>query len=147
MIGRTRRLLEANSLVLYPHLAIAAILNFGDEMFHPYREGYSTLPCLKKIEPADVFQHASVDRTRIAMDKMEAMKEQTCFVEHDMDPAIYKDVCDFIVYNHSWLLWKSDDFRRLGGLIPEDIIVHRLADDRDWMAAGHICFPSGWRPE
>lgn len=40
----------------------------------------------------------------------------------------------------------TDALDALACQIPEDLAVMRLEDGRNWLAAAHVCLPSGWAP-
>lgn len=116
-------------------------------MYHAYQHGYSVLPRLRKLGSGRVFQITANERERDLRAKEAAIRHQTCFVEHQMTAEIYKAVCKFVVERYPSRLEEPHTFENLAMQIQEDLIVHRLLADVDWMAAGHVCFPSGWRPE
>ena len=62
-------------------------------------------------------------------------------------PEIYAAVCGFLVEHYPTPLELPHDFRSIAMQIREDLVIHRLDETRDWMAVGHVCSPSGWRPE
>ncbi len=39
------------------------------------------------------------------------------------------------------------NFCELGKQIQEDIVIHKVTDDADWLSCCHVSFPSGWEPE
>jgi len=106
---------------------------------HPYQKGYSVLPALNKLEESPFLKNKNLTRAR-----QEATKTQNVFFEHDINEEIYSPICQYIAKETEQEL-KS--FPELAYHLAEDVIIHRILDNRDWMAAGHICFPSGWWPE
>ena len=117
------------------------------EMYHAYEQGYSVLPRLRKLGSGPVFELTAHDLHRYLAAKQEAVRCQTCLLEHEMTPELYDVVCDFVVGRYPGPLRKPHTFANVAMQIQEDLIVHRLDEDRDWMAAGHISFPSHWLPE
>ena len=113
-------------------------------MYHAYKSGYSLLPQLKKINKKHIFQ-LSPERDRFLNQKQISIKSQKCFLEHNMTNEIYKDVCGFIIENYPIPVY--GEFPDLCMQIQEDIAIHRISDTTDWLAATHICYPSGWSPE
>ena len=116
-------------------------------MYHAYEHGYSVLPRLRKLGSGPVFELTPHDLPRYLQAKHEAVRSQTCFLEHDMSAEIYDTVCGFVVRHYPGPLQEPHTFANLAMQVQEDLIIHRLDDRRDWMAAGHICFPSHWLPE
>jgi hypothetical protein len=116
-------------------------------MYHEvYKKGYSVLPQLSRITVDKVFEVTLKDQMQFLEAKREATKFQTTFAEHEMDDDIYETVCRFIVEQYPIRLNEPFTFSNIAMQIQEDIAIHRLSDDRDWLAATHICFPSGWNP-
>jgi hypothetical protein len=116
-------------------------------MYHEtYKKGYSVLPQLSRITVDKVFEVTLKDQMQFLEAKREAVKLQTAFAEHDMDDDIYETICRFIVEQYPIRLNEPFTFSNIAMQIQEDIAIHRLSDDRDWLAAAHICFPSGWNP-
>jgi len=120
-------------------------------MYHAYKNGYSVLPQLGKLGQGKPFQVTLYDVDRFLSEKREAIQHQTCFVEDGMTDELYKVVCDYIIDTYPIPLFAHqvrprDIFGELAMQIQEDLVIHRLSDDRDWMAAGYVCFPSGWNP-
>lgn len=105
---------------------------------------YSILPQLRKITVAGIFEPTTNPALYLAA-KANARLSQQCFFEQDCSPETYGAVCDFAAAFHP--LRPAGTFAEIAESIPEDLIIHRLSDDSDWMAAGHISFPSGWWPE
>ena len=116
-------------------------------MYHAYKNGYSVLPQLSRLGEGKVFQITLNDQMQFLEAKREAIKTQTCFCEHEMQNDIYDAVCSYIVENYPFGLQEPHTFSNIAMQIQEDIAIHRLGDDRDWLAATHICFPSGWLPD
>lgn len=115
-------------------------------MFHPYKSGYSLLPQLKKVSQDNVFLPSS-DKSRFLEQKKLSLQTQKCFLEHQMDDSVYDAACQFIVKNYPDKLDEPYNFCNLAIQIQEDLAIHRISDDSDWLAATHICYPSGWSPE
>ena len=115
-------------------------------MYHVYKDGYSVLPKLKKLGNDKIFE-VTQDYDFFISEKEKAIEEQICFAERDMDQAIYDDVCKFIVDEYPIKLEEPYTFDNIGMQIQDDIVIHRIKDDKDWLAAAFVCFPSVWRVE
>lgn len=118
--------------------------------YHPYIDGYSVQPRLNKIGDENVF--CIDDKYDEYMElKQDAVKLQACFLEHDIDDSVYQVICQYIVdqveKEFPGHLQGPSNFAALAMQLQEDLVLHRLDSDRDWMAACHLCFPSGWFPE
>ncbi len=113
-------------------------------MFHAYLEGYSVLPKLKKLT-GNIFQ--SHDLEKFLAEKQTAMETQKCQLEYNMSPEIYEAAISFIREHCPHQLVGPYTFGNLAMQVCEDLIIHRLDETTDWLAATHVCFPSGWRPE
>lgn len=113
-------------------------------MYHAYLEGYSVLPKLKKLT-GNIFQN--YDLENFLSEKREAQEKQECFLEHKMSPEIYEAAVAFILEHCPHPLAEPYTFDNLAMQVCEDLIIHRLNETTDWLAATHVCFPSGWRPE
>lgn len=106
---------------------------------HVYRQGYSVLPALQKLEGSPFVENKYLTKAR-----QEAAKNQKVFFEHDINDEIYIPICEYIARETNQ---ENTSFEKLAFNLAEDVIIHRIKDNTDWMAAGHICFPSGWWPE
>jgi hypothetical protein len=115
-------------------------------MLHPYKSGYSLLPQLKKVSTDDIFL-VTADKTRYLEQKKLSLQTQKCFLEHKMEEAIYDAACSFIVDHYPDGLDEPYNFCNLAMQIQEDMAIHRISDETDWLAATHICCPSSWSPE
>jgi hypothetical protein len=104
---------------------------------------YSVLPALKKLD-GNIFQ---VDEHRPFFLEQKRMADVR-FWEHEITPEIYFVVEDFIrsrfQAEHAEIL--TGGFSELAMQLQEDICIHRISDETDWLAAAHVCFPSGWNP-
>lgn len=116
-------------------------------MYHVYKKGYSVLPQLSRLGKGKIFQITLYDQMQFLEAKREAVANQTCFCEHEMEPEIYDTICNFIVEKYPMRLKEPHTFSNIAMQIQEDISIHRATEDRDWLAATHICFPSGWLPD
>lgn len=111
---------------------------------HVYRDGYSTLPKMNKISSEEVFI-LSRHRWRAVAEKTAIRRKRQVEFVSGMSPDVIYAVQGFITAKHP----ANPVGRTLASLamqIPEDIVVHRIDGDRDWMAYGHLCLPSGWDP-
>lgn len=113
-------------------------------MYHPYKEGYSTLPGLRRISPGEVWELDQGESARIMLEKGEILESRRCYWEHDCPGEVLDELASWVRSHHP--LRPSGDFIGVSMGIPEDLLVHRLSGDRDWLAAAHVCFPSGWHP-
>lgn len=114
---------------------------------HPYKNGYSVLPKLLPLNGSPFnscsFNNFPVSNAKFAEQKKLAVERQKCYVEHDLDPICEDAICEYIRAKNKI----SGSFQELAMQLNEDIVIHCLDEKRDWMAAGHVCFPSGWLPE
>jgi hypothetical protein len=108
-------------------------------MIHIYNSGYSVLPALKKLETSPFLNNEILIKERRL-----ASEKQKVFFEHDIDQKIYDPICRYISNETNQ---KISSFDEMALNLAEDVIIHRIKDEKDWMAAGHICLPSGWLPE
>ena len=108
-------------------------------MIHPYKDGYSVLPKLLPLNGSP-FSPQSI---KFYEQKSYAVERQKCYVECDLDPICEDAVCEYIRAE----MKIKGNLQELAMQLNEDIVIHCLDEKRDWMAAGHVCFPSGWLPE
>lgn len=113
-------------------------------MYHPYREGYSTLPGLRKITEEEVFERSQAESAAIMREKGEILETRRFFWESDCSPEIYREIASWVREWHPW--HPTGDFLGVSMRIPEDLLIHRVSGDRDWFAAASLCFPSQWDP-
>ncbi|HEX8912312.1 MAG TPA: heme-dependent oxidative N-demethylase subunit alpha family protein [Humisphaera sp.] len=75
------------------------------------------------------------------------------YAQHNFDGPARDAVCDFIGarlaaehpdVDRSRVSGAADRFDALATLVQEDLCVHRVEGDRDWLAAAHLSFPNGW---
>jgi len=104
---------------------------------------YNVLPALKKLT-GNIFCIDS-QRSFFSEQKRNSVAR---FWEQDCTPEIYDAVSAFIrerfQQEHGEVL--EGDFASLAMQLQEDICIHRVTAERDWLAAAHVCFPSGWNP-
>lgn len=114
-------------------------------MYYPYRKGYSVLPALAKLEepPFCVDNQLS----HYVEEKHKALESQQVFLEHDVDPRIYEAFSEFIIEHGPDHIQPPYTLDSVAMQVQEDIAIHRIKDGKDWLAATHVSFPSGWRPE
>jgi hypothetical protein len=115
-------------------------------MYHVYKNGYSTLPNLKKISKDQVFEKNKIESSFLQKEKKEAIKNQNYFLEYNNPPEFYEICGAFILKNYGENLY-SKDYLDIAKEIDEDLIIHRIDKDRDYTSSLHICFPSHWWPE
>ena len=111
--------------------------------FHPYKEGYNTLPKLLKLSTPIFFYKINEEILKL---KLESVKNQTVFAEKDMTEEIYEAICNFIVSQVPDLK-PPYTFENLAMQLVEDLVIHRIKDGKNWTSAAHVCFPAGWYPE
>ena len=113
-------------------------------MYHPYKDGYSTLPGLRRIGPGEVWETDGGESAGIMLEKWRILESRRCYWEHDCPGEVLDEVASWV---RTWHPWRpSGDFVRVSMGIPEDLLIHRVSGDRDWLAAAHVCFPSSWHP-
>lgn len=109
---------------------------------HVYIGGYSLLPNLKKIQKEPFFlKHDTFDYLEA---KKKAVEKKQCFFEKNIDLKTYETICKFIKDQTGV---EGSNFEEIALKIQEDIAIHKVTAREDWLAACHICFPSGWYPE
>lgn len=113
-------------------------------MYHPYKKGYSTLPGLRKIGYGDVWEHDQGESEGIMDEKSLILLSRDHYWESDCPRRILDFCAAWIRFWHPWE--PRGDFLEVARSIPEDVLVHRVSDGRDWLAAAHLCFPSHWEP-
>lgn len=114
-------------------------------MYHPYRDGYSTLPGLRRIEPGEVFERDQGESPGIMLEKGSILGSRECYWESDCPLEVLGEVASWVREWHPWR--PGGSFEEVSRQVPEDLLVHRLEGSRDWLAAAHVCFPSVWLPE
>ena len=96
---------------------------------------------------ADPVFNITDNRERCLTEKKLSVASQPCFLEWHCNQEIYDAVCNYIVENYPRPLYEPWDFDHIAMQIEEDLAIHRMNEDADWLAATHICFPSSWAPE
>lgn len=114
---------------------------------HAYKDGYSVLPRLKRIDAGCVFDHELVDRSAILAAKREVSRLRQCYLEAEMSDATHDEICRFLVDRYPVALEPPYALANLGLQTQDDFAVVRLCDGRDWVAALHVSLPSHWSPE
>lgn len=109
---------------------------------HIYKNDYSLLPNLKKIgeEPVFIFN----DTFDYSEEKKQAIQKNKCFFEHEINDETYEVICNFI---SSQAKINKSSFENMAMNLQEDVAIHKVSKEKDWLASCHICFPSGWYPE
>lgn len=105
------------------------------------------LPRLRQLPHEELFRYDENFHRRSLREKRLAALSQTIHVEHNLRDSLRSAVRTFLFNNYPV---KLEPVAVLDGIVEqmqEDVVIHALEDERDWMAYGHICFPSGWRPE
>lgn len=111
-----------------------------------YKNGYNTLPNLKKLKPEEVFEKNTDDSRIIQIEKLDALKNQNYFLEYENDPFFYEICAKWIKENYPRSL-KSSDYLDIAKETEEDFLIHRIVDEKDWLSSAHVCFASHWKPE
>lgn len=118
-------------------------------MYHPYIDGYSVLPNLKKLGDRPVFER-SHDLPRYLDAKRAAVAERKCFFTDDVTEEILQTVARWMVEQYPTALDPPHDFENLLMQIQEDVLIQRVdstpGKERNWAAAAHVCLPSSWDP-
>jgi len=112
--------------------------------YHPYKEGYSTLPGLRKITEEEVFERDQAESSSIMGEKNEILASRDHFWESDCSWEIYSKCAAWVGTRHPWRPFGG--FRDVCREIPEDLLIHRVSEESDWLAAAGVCFPSQWHP-
>lgn len=112
--------------------------------YHPYKQGYSTLPGLRKIGFGEVFEKDQGEGPALMLEKASILASRDCRYESGCPRGVLDHLASWVRFWHPW--GPSGDFWEVARSIPEDLLVHVVSGKRDWMAAGHVCFPSHWDP-
>lgn len=114
-------------------------------MYHPYKDGYSTLPGLRKILPEEVFERDQGEVVPLMLDKYSVLASRGCYWQREC-PQESLDAC--AAWVREWHpMHPLGSFEQVSQYIPEDLMIHQVSGSRDWLAAAHVCFPSSWLPE
>lgn len=113
--------------------------------YTPYKDGYSVLPGLHKLDNLPIFERDEHYDFYMA-EKKNACANQRVFHEHDISPAIYLKIGNFIIAQVPDLK-PPFTFESIALQLQEDLAIHRYENEKDWLAACHVCFPSSWYPE
>lgn len=114
---------------------------------HPYIEGYSVLPKLRKIPVQEVFRYSPEHHQRCLAEKAKAREVQVYEVEERLCPELAGLANDFIRKHYPISLESTDSLDGLIQQMSEDVVIHASDGSTDWMAYGNVCLPSHWRPE
>ncbi|MCA8999169.1 MAG: DUF3445 domain-containing protein [Planctomycetaceae bacterium] len=114
---------------------------------HPYRNGFSVLPNLRRIGVDEVFQTTADELPKFRKLKQEAMPLQQWHVEQDCSEEIVAAVREFFLEHSPHPLDRNGTLTELSQSVAEDFIVHRRQNEKDWMALGYVFLPSQWWPE
>jgi len=115
-------------------------------MHHPYKQGYSTLPNLKKISGEEVFEKDRKESPKIQLEKKEGLSNQNYFLEHNNEQEFYELCSEFIKKYYPTNL-KGKSYLEIAKEIDEDLIIHRIDGEKDYMCSAHVVFASHWLPE
>lgn len=114
--------------------------------YHAYRNGYNTLPNLRKLQVNEVFEEDNHDSILIQKEKKEALKNQKCFFEHN-NPEEFYDICkNFIIENYPGKIY-GNTYKDIAKELNEDFLIHRIDGDKNYLSSAHVCFASHWLPE
>lgn len=116
------------------------------DIYDVYKNGYNTLPNLKKIRPEEVFEKDNTDADQIWAEKKESLANQKYFVEYENDPKFYEVCAEWIRRFYPRKL-KNNDYLSIAKETEEDFLIHRSVGSKDWLSSAHVCFASHWRPE
>ena len=103
---------------------------------------YDVLPKLNKISNDIIFRIYNGGARLI----YEKNSTNTNVCEHVCLSEIKQYVLNYLVENHP----SSPIAMTLEGVlkqIPEDLVIHRLYNEVDWLAYANVCFANGWSPE
>lgn len=115
-------------------------------MYHVYKNGYSTLPNLKKLQKNEVFEKNRTESAFIQKEKKLALNSQRCFLEQNNPEEFYEICKNFITENYPIEL-TGNSYREVAEEIDEDLLIHRIDNEKDYVSSIHACFPSSWLPE
>lgn len=113
---------------------------------HIYKKGYSTLPNLKKINLGEVFEKNKSDSNLIKIEKEDSIRNQVYFKEYNNPPHFYKICEEFLKENYPTSI-SGNNYLEIAKEIDEDLIIHRIDQEKDYTSSVHVCFPSQWLPE
>ena len=114
---------------------------------HPYLEGYSVLPKLRKLPVEDVFHYSPEHHQRCLAEKAKAREAQVYEVEERLSPELARLAKDFLWKHYPIPLESTASLDALIQQMSEDVVIHASDGTIDWMAYGNVCLPSHWRPE
>lgn len=108
----------------------------------PYNK-FSLLPQLNKLR-----QPLFLNRLRHREKKLVGDSRKV-FLTQDCSDEILHRACQYIILHHplQYYLHYPTSFEKVCGEIWEDVLIHRVDSDRNWLAAIHSSFPNGWLPE
>ncbi|WP_417848644.1 heme-dependent oxidative N-demethylase subunit alpha family protein [Thalassoglobus sp.] len=114
---------------------------------HPYRDGYSVLPRLRKIPREEIFRYEPSHFQRCLTEKKLARESQIFEVEQRLNDNLREAVRVFLLQEYPIPLNPAASLGEVVEQMQEDVVIHALEGEDDWMAYGHVCLPSSWRPE
>jgi hypothetical protein len=114
--------------------------------YHAYRNGYNTLPNLRKLQLNEVFEEDNHDSILIQKEKKEALENQKCFFEYNNPAEFYEISKNFIIENYPGKI-QSSNYKDIVKELNEDFLIHRIDGDKDYLSSAHVCFSSHWFPE
>jgi hypothetical protein len=116
-------------------------------MYHIYKNGYNTLPNLKKIDKNQVFETNNDDKIHIQKEKVVALENQEYFYEYNNTPEMYKICEEFIKKYCPKKFTEDDDYFSIAKKLNEDFLIHRIHKDKDFLSSAHVVFASHWNPK
>jgi len=111
-----------------------------------YKNGYNTLPNLKKLSPDEVFETDHSNSVNLQIEKKEALNNQKYFVEHENDDLFYEVASKWILENYPFKI-ENSKYLDIAKETDEDFLIHRKKNNKDWLSSAHVCFASHWKPE
>lgn len=116
-------------------------------MYHPYLNGYSVLPDLHKLGDEPIFQ---VDDQLDYYLQVKRDVIHNPYHEVDVDYDALNGICRWM---NDQIAPIHPNFKPSFGLteiamqIQEDVVIHKITKDDDWMMACHVSLPGGWCPQ
>ncbi len=105
------------------------------------------LPRLRQISHREIFQVDANLHQRSLREKQLAALSQDVHVEYNLNDSLRSAARMFLLNHHPVELEPVAALSGIAAQMQEDVIIHALDGEKDWMAYGHVSFPSGWRPE
>jgi hypothetical protein len=111
-----------------------------------YNRPYSLLPNLKKIQDSEVFLPCD-NLPEMRYEKQRSLARQQCNCTLGYLPdKLWTGVHAYIQRNHTVDLSAFTSLHGVAVNIPEDLCIHKVNGQFDYLMAAHVCFPGGWNP-